>query len=90
MRAAQATPSPPQTNPMKELIVSLELKSLILTSLKNREFSFNNKMTKCLQRLRNTIRELPWSVHVNIHSDFSNDLKNINNDIKATLTGYKR
>ena len=45
---------------------------------------------ECLQRLRNTKRELLWSVHVIIHSEFNNDLNNMNNDIKATLTGYKR
>ena len=45
---------------------------------------------ECLQRIRITIRELTWSDHVIIHSEFNNDLKNMDNDIKATLTGYKR
>ena len=52
---------------------------------------------ECLRRLRNTSRELPWSVHANILSEFSNDLKNMGYDerfrakvIQAALTGYKR
>ena len=52
---------------------------------------------ECLRRLRNTSRELPWSVHADILSEFSNDLRIMGYDerfrakvIQAALTGYKR
>ena len=50
-----------------------------------------------LRRLRNTWRELPWSVFADTISEFSNDMKNMGYNegfrskvIQAALTGYRR
>ena len=50
-----------------------------------------------LRRLRNTWRELPWSVFADTISEFSNDMKNMGYGesfrakvIQAALTGYRR
>ena len=52
---------------------------------------------ECLRRLRNTSRDLPWSVHADILSEFSFDLKNMGYDarfrakvVTAAITGYRR
>ena len=50
-----------------------------------------------LRRLRNTSRELPWSVFADTISEYSNDMKNMGYGekfrakvIQAALTGYRR